>query len=113
MAAYAKPEFADSWSEVRTRECGDRQMVTYCGGCVAYLKRAVPISHIADILYSPETAPAGKLKVTRGPFTYLNRLIFKWRIKKELKPAASRVRRFKPDSKAKWVNGSAKPSKSK
>jgi len=113
MAAYAKPDFAGSWCEVRAQECAGRQMVTYCGGCVAYLKRAVPISHIADILYRPETAPAGNLKVARAPVTYLNRLIFKWRMKKELKPAASRVRRFKPDSKTKCVNGSAKPSKNK
>ena len=97
MVAYVKPEFADSWSEVRARECGGHQMVTYCGGCVTYLKKAVPISHIADLLYRPETALAGNLKVARAPITYLNRLFFKWRMKKELKTAASRVRHFKPD----------------
>ena len=104
MVAYAKPEFAGSWSEVRARECGDRHMVTYCGGCVAYLKQAVSISHIADLLYRPENALAGKLKVARAPFTYLNRLFFKWRLKRELKPATSRVRRFKPDSETAWIN---------
>jgi Fe-S oxidoreductase len=83
MAAYAKPEFAGSWPEIRARECGGRQMVTYCGGCVAYLKQAVPISHIADLLYRPDTEGAGKLKVARTPFTYLNRLLFKWRMKYE------------------------------
>jgi Fe-S oxidoreductase len=94
MAAYAKPEFAGSWSEIRARECGGRPMVTYCGGCVDYLTRAVPIRHIADLMYRPETALAGKLKIARTPFTYLNRLFFKRRMKKALKPGKSRVRRF-------------------
>jgi Fe-S oxidoreductase len=97
MAAYAKPEFADSWPEIRVRECAGRQMVTYCGGCVAYLKRAVSISHIADLIYRPETALADNLKVAQAPFTYLNRLLFKRRMKKELNPTTSRVRHFKPD----------------
>ena len=85
MVAYVKPEFADSWSGIRAREYGGRQVVTYCAGCAAYLKRAVPIVHIADLLYRPEAALEGHLKVARTPFTYLNRLLFKWRLKRELK----------------------------
>jgi hypothetical protein len=92
MAAYAKPEFAASWSGVRAREHGDRQVVTYCAGCTAYLKRVVPIIHIADLLFQPEAALGGNLKVARAPITYLNRLLFKRRLKRELKPATSRVR---------------------
>ena len=85
MAAYVKPEFADSWSGVRAREYGGRQVVTYCAGCAAYLKRAVPIIHIADLLYRPEAALKDNLKLWGTPFTYLNRLLFKRRLKRELK----------------------------
>ncbi len=92
MVAYVKPEFAGSWSGIRAREYGDRPMVTYCAGCAAYLKQAVPIIHIADLLYRPEAALHGSLKVARSPFTYLNRLLLKLRLKRELKPETSRVR---------------------
>jgi Fe-S oxidoreductase len=92
MVAYVKPEFAGSWSGVRAREYGGRQVITYCAGCAAYLKRAVPIIHIADLLYRPEAALHGNLKVARAPFTYLNRLLLKHRLKKEMKPETSRVR---------------------
>jgi len=92
MVGYVKPEFAGSWSGIRAREYGRRQVVTYCAGCAAYLKRAVPIVHIADLLYRPEAALHGNLKVARTPFTYLNRLLLKHRLKIELKPETSRVR---------------------
>jgi len=92
MVAYVKPEFAGSWSGVRAREYGGRQVVTYCAGCAAYLKRAVPIVHIADLLFRPEAALNDNLKVARAPLTYLNRLLLKHRLKKELKPETSRVR---------------------
>jgi Fe-S oxidoreductase len=92
MVGYVKPEFAGSWSGVRVREYGGRQVVTYCAGCAAYLKQAVPIVHIADLLFRPEAALKNNLKVARAPFTYLNRLLLKHRLKKELKPETSRVR---------------------
>jgi len=97
MAAYVKPEFADSWAGIRAREYNGRQVVTYCAGCTAYLKRTVPIIHIADLLYGPEAALGGNLKPARAPFTYLNRLLFKRRLKRDLKPSTSRVRRCRLD----------------
>jgi len=67
-------------------------VVTYCAGCAAYLKQAIPIVHIADLMFRPEAALKNNLKVARTPFTYLNRLLLKHRLKKELKPETSRVR---------------------
>jgi Fe-S oxidoreductase len=97
MVAYVKPEFVRSWSGIRAREYGGRQVLTYCAGCAAYLKRAVPIIHIADLLYRPEAALSSNLKGARAPFTYLNRLLLKRRLKRELKAATSQVRRRRLD----------------
>jgi Fe-S oxidoreductase len=92
MVQYAKPEFAGNWSVIRARECGARQVVAYCGGCITYLNRAVPSIHIADLLYRPAAGPNPNPKIARAPFTYVNRLLLKHRLKKELKPQTSRVR---------------------
>jgi hypothetical protein len=58
------------------------------------LNRVAPTIHIADLLYRPEAALNGKLKVARTPFTYLNRIMLKRRLKKELNPMTRRVRQL-------------------
>jgi Fe-S oxidoreductase len=92
MVQYVKPEFAGNWSLIRARECGGRQVVAYCGGCITYLNRVVPSVHIADLLYRSADEPNSNPKIARAPFTYVNRLLLKHRLKKELKPQTSRVR---------------------
>lgn len=99
MAGFVKPRFAKAWGEIRRREAQGRPMVAYCAGCTGFLKRVSPTIHIADLLYRPEAALNGNLKVARAPFTYLNRILLKRRLKRELKPSTSRVRRLDPVSK--------------
>ena len=94
MVGFVKPELAKEWSAIRGRESGGRPLVAYCAGCTEFLSRVAPTIHIADLLYRPEAALNGNLKVARAPFTYLNRLILKQRLKKELGPKTSRVRRL-------------------
>lgn len=99
MAGFVKPQFAKAWGEIRRREAQGRPMVAYCSGCTGFLNRVSPTIHIADLLYRPEAALNGNVRVARAPFTYLNRILLKRRLKRELKPLARRVRRLDPVSK--------------
>jgi Fe-S oxidoreductase len=94
MVGFVKPEFAKGWTSIRERETADRPMVAYCAGCTGFLNRVAPTIHVADLLYRPGAALNGHLQVARAPFTYLNRLLLKRQLKKELKPETSRVRRL-------------------
>jgi uncharacterized membrane protein YdjX (TVP38/TMEM64 family)/Fe-S oxidoreductase len=94
MVGFVKPEFAKAWGTIRQREADRRPMVAYCAGCTGFLNRVSPTIHIADLLYRPEAALNGKLKVARAPFTYWNRLMLKRRLRQELNPKTSRVRQL-------------------
>jgi uncharacterized membrane protein YdjX (TVP38/TMEM64 family)/Fe-S oxidoreductase len=94
MVGFVKPEFAKAWGAIRKREAQGRPMVAYCAGCTGFLNRVSPTIHIADLLYRPEAALNGNLKVARSPITFLNRLLLKRRLRKELNPKTSRVRRL-------------------
>jgi uncharacterized membrane protein YdjX (TVP38/TMEM64 family)/Fe-S oxidoreductase len=94
MVGFVKPEFAKAWGTIRQREADGRPMVAYCAGCTGFLNRVSPTIHIADLLYRPEAALNGKLKVARAPFTYWNRLMLKRRLRQELNPPISRVRQL-------------------
>jgi Fe-S oxidoreductase len=94
MVGFVKPEFAKAWGAIRQRESSGRPMVAYCAGCTGFLNRVAPTIHIADLLYRPEAALNGKLKVARAPFTYWNRLMLKRRLSQELNPKTCRVRQL-------------------
>jgi Fe-S oxidoreductase len=94
MVGFVKPEFAWAWGAIRKREAEGRPMVAYCAGCTVFLNRVAPTVHIADLLYRPEAAFNGNLKVSRAPFTYWNRLMLKRRLRLELNPQVRRVRRL-------------------
>jgi Fe-S oxidoreductase len=94
MVGFVKPEFAKGWATIREHETAGRPIVAYCAGCTGFLNQVVPTIHIADLLYRPEAALNGNLKVSRAPFTYLNRILLKRRLKKELNPKTSRVRQL-------------------
>lgn len=92
MVGFVKPSLAEGWANIREQETANRTMVAYCAGCTGFLGRVAQTVHIADLLYRPEMALNGNLKVPRPPFTYLNRLLLKKRMKRELKPQTSRTR---------------------
>ena len=89
MVGAVNPELAGGWAVLCERQAGGRQivtqMVTYCAGCTNYLNRVVPTVHIADLIFRPEVALSGNLKIARAPFTYWNRLRFKRRMKSEVR----------------------------
>jgi uncharacterized membrane protein YdjX (TVP38/TMEM64 family)/Fe-S oxidoreductase len=99
MVGSVKPEYAKAWGTIRQREADGRPMVAYCAGCTGFLNRLSPTIHIADLLYRPEAALNGNLKVAKAPFTYWNRLMLKRRLKKELNPLTTRVRRLESTGK--------------
>ncbi|MCI5143281.1 MAG: (Fe-S)-binding protein, partial [Candidatus Electrothrix sp. ATG1] len=83
---FVDKQLARSWGDQRSQEAEERASVpltvTYCAGCVEFLRSRMRIVHLLDLLFAPEAALAGKVKVSRSPFTYLNRLLLKRRLKK-------------------------------
>ncbi|QXE90946.1 VTT domain-containing protein [Geomonas subterranea] len=71
------PDLAGSWGELRKQEAAGRRTVTYCAGCVQALGAHTPTWHVADLLFSPGQAMAGKKMGASGLFTYVNRLRLK------------------------------------
>ncbi len=84
---FVAPELAGKWRSLRKEEAAGRKIVSYCGGCVDFLGAAAPAVHILDLVFDPETAISGKVKVSRSPFTYWNRIRLKARFKKMLATA--------------------------
>jgi len=91
-ACSVNPELAGKWSSLRAEEAGGRRIITYCAGCYSSLSRANPTSHIIDLIFEPEAALSDKVKVSRSPFTYLNRLRLKKRLKQTVDAAVRRER---------------------
>jgi len=89
------PELAGRWTERAWKEAGDGRIATYCCGCADRLsgknQKAV---HAIDILYESDAALAGKVPVSKAPFTYLNRLRIKNAFKKMTNAAVSRERTY-------------------
>jgi len=92
--SFVNSELASNWSHLITKESNGKRMITYCAGCVDLLGRLTPTSHIIDLLFEPEAFIAGKVKVSRSPFTYLNRIRLKARLKKIVNASVTRERTF-------------------
>lgn len=75
---FVKPEFAKAWGAIRKKESNGTPVVTYCSGCVNFLKPYATVRHIVDMLFYPD--PMMSPKSSRAPFTYLNRLILKLKL---------------------------------
>lgn len=72
-------DWDQGWQGKRLAEAGDQSLVTYCAGCTSTLASGHTY-HLFDLLLSPargEKAP----KAVRPPFTYLNRLSLKLKMK--------------------------------
>lgn len=88
------PELAKEWGKRRKAEAQGTRILTYCAGCVYFLSSVNPVSHILDLLFEPKKTLAGRVKVARAPFTYLNRILLKKKFKKKIQAAVSRERNF-------------------
>ncbi|XCN74506.1 MAG: (Fe-S)-binding protein [Candidatus Electrothrix aestuarii] len=83
---FLRKDLARHWGDLRQQEMQNTAplAITYCAGCVDFLKSRVQIVHLLDLLFAPEATLKGRAKVARPPFTYLNRLLLKRRLKKLL-----------------------------
>jgi len=82
------------WKEVRKDEAAGRRMTTYCAGCTNHLDGISPTSHIVDLLWEPNATIAGKVGITKAPFTYLSRLKLKRTLKQRITAPITRERTF-------------------
>jgi len=88
------PDYSKSWGVRRKGEADGVRILTYCAGCANFLGSLNPTSHILDLLFEPEATLAGKVKISKAPWTYLNRLRLKSYFKKNINAAVSRERTF-------------------
>ncbi len=79
---YLNRELSANWGKLRQKEVEGRRVMTYCAGCTDYLGRVARAGHVLDLLFEPEKTLQGREKVSSSPFTYLNRLWLKRRLKK-------------------------------
>jgi len=101
-AGFLMPELSKAWGMRRKEEANGTRILTYCAGCANFLGAVNPTSHVLDLLFEPEATLTGRAKVSKAPWTYLNRLRLKRHFKKKIKAAAARERTF---------TGAEKPSK--
>ena len=94
FVACLSPDLAAKWKEVRKDEAAGRRMITYCAGCTNHLDGITPTSHIVDLLWEPEKTMAGKVRIATAPFTYLNRLKLKRKLKQRITAPITRERTF-------------------
>lgn len=92
-AGCVAPELAEAWKTRRAEQAAGRRVATYCAGCAHQLARHSPTSHVLDLVFEPHAALAGKARVRNAPFTYLDRLRLKQRLRRELPDATTWERR--------------------
>jgi Fe-S oxidoreductase len=94
------PDYSKGWGIRRQSEAEGTRILTYCAGCANFLGALHPTSHILDLLFEPEATLAGTVKISRAPWTYLNRLRLKSHFKKQINAAACRERTFTGENQA-------------
>ena len=92
--ACIDPELADEWGNKRAGDAAGRRAITYCAGCTHLLNKLMPTSHVIDLVLDPAAALSGNSKVSRAPFTYLNRLRLKKHFQRNMSAVATRERTF-------------------
>ena len=97
---FLAPDLSKNWGVLRKEEAGGRRIVTYCAGCANFLGSLTPSNHILDIIFEPEATMAGTVKISKAPFTYLNRLRLKKHLKKNIDAAITRERTFVTEKEA-------------
>ena len=80
------------WGLLRRQEANGEPIITYCAGCAGKLNKFTPTFHLLDLFLEPERMLAGKVSVSRAPFTYLNRLRLKKQLQQKSKGARTRER---------------------
>jgi hypothetical protein len=86
------PELAKNWGAERKSESQGNIILTYCAGCVNLLDRLTPTHHVLDLFFEPEATLSGKVKFSKSPMTYWNRIRLKKQFKKIIPAAVTRER---------------------
>jgi len=97
-------DLSGQWGLRRRHEANGDPIVTYCAGCAGMLNGLTPTVHILDLLFAPEQTLAGKMPVSKAPFTYLNRLRLKKKLQQKSTGAKTRERTFEPAAAGKGKN---------
>ncbi|MBF0572851.1 MAG: VTT domain-containing protein [Desulfamplus sp.] len=97
---FVCPQFASNWGEIRKKEAEDidSNILAYCAGCTGVLNKKIPTHHVIDALFYPEAVVSGTRKVSKAPFTYINRIRLKSNLKKQHPTHLTRERDFIPMS---------------
>ena len=93
-AGFISRDLAKNWGVLRNKEADGKTIIAYCAGCTNFLNPLTPTSHIIDLIFEPEATMSGNVKVSKAPFTYLNRLRLKKHFKKTLHGTRTRERTF-------------------
>lgn len=88
------PDLSKVWARARCAQAAARHVITYCAGCCGVLSTATPTFHILDILFDVDAGRPFKMKASRPPMTYLNRLRLKYYLKRTLPVVTSGTRPY-------------------
>ena len=97
---FLAPELAENWSGILAGEARGRRIISYCAGCVNILEGVTPATHVLDLVFEPEAAMEGKVKVSRAPFTYWNRIRLKGKFSALVNGSVTRERMYKAEADA-------------
>ncbi len=81
-ACFVAPAITEQWSLKRKTESNGTPVLTYCTGCVHFLSEKISTIHILELLLRHKHGVQGKSALVRAPFTYLNRLLLKYRLRR-------------------------------
>ena len=95
------PEKADAWTTRCLEAANGQHLVSYCASCTKTFSEQVPAHHLLDLLFAPSETLAGRVKGANAPFTYLNRLNLKKRLRRTLDVAVSSERPRRPEDQKK------------
>ncbi len=86
------PESAAQWSHKRLAEAEQQRIVNYCASCTQVFAAQTKSHHILDLLFQPDATLRGKIKGSKAPLTYLNRLRLKRHMQHNVPAAVSFTR---------------------
>lgn len=96
---FVVPALAKQWSVLRAKEARGHTIITYCAGCINFLGSLTPTSHLLDLFFEPEATMSGKVKPSKAPITYLNRIRLKNHFKRSVDANVTRERTYSADEK--------------
>lgn len=97
-AAFFSPGLAKNWGSIRKDEAQNNQVITYCAGCASALRGSAMAHHVLDLLFEPQATLSGKVRVSRSPWTYWNRIRLKNHFKKTIPAVVTRERTINPEA---------------